>query len=55
MHRKAVMVMLHDMMVLGPRCRHGIDVNGCIRKIPEMMKKFMPVFFCNRVTFFNGQ
>ena len=55
MRRQPVMAMLFDVMVLWSGRGQGVDVNCCIRQVPEMMEKFIPDFYCNRMSLLDGK
>lgn len=55
MQRQAFVAVLLDIMILWSGRSEGVDVNCCIRKVLEMMEKFMLDFFCNRVSLLDAE
>ena len=55
MRRQPVMVVLRNIVIVRPRGSRRVDMDGGIRKIPKMVKEFVPELFRNRMALFHGK
>lgn len=55
MRGQSFMTVLRDVMVLGPGFSFRIDMNCGIGEVLQVVEQFMPVLFCNRMSFLHRQ